>query len=250
MRAHRPSKLVSTLARVPVAVLGVAITVSAVQASCLAKTDDDGALDGGDEFDAHIRDGRASADSPSDLLDGMSYGDGYGKEDAHTGVDASCTTSTVQFPPSMGCPSGNHTWACWPAPPVTGGIPDSNYQVLKLCGQNVVVDNTTRLMWDQVEKPSQYSWVEAAGVCTSSRRGGFSDWRLPTSNELMSIVDYSRASPPLANTDVFVFDVPGNHSTWSSTACAQQPGSAWELLGVGEVDCYPVATTNYVRCVR
>jgi hypothetical protein len=235
------------LPRVPVAALGLIITASALQASCTGTVDDSGPEDGG------RRDASPSEDSATDRADGMSYGDAYGAIDAHAAdaehEDSSCVSSTTTYPPAPGCPPGNHTWACWPPPPATG-IPASRYTMLTLCGEAVVVDEGSHLMWDRLEKPSTYTWVQASAVCTGSRRAGFSDWRLPTSNELMSLVDYSRTTTPLADTTVFDFQSPENHSTWSATTCAQQPGSAWQLFGVGGVYCRTVTTPGYVRCVR
>jgi hypothetical protein len=256
MPARRVSSVAAWLPRVPVASLGVVIAASALQASCSGTMDDD--IGGGDAgrrgADAALLDGPPSEDSPSDRADGMSYGDGYGSRDAHVAdaenEDSSCVTSLATYPPAAGCPAGNHVWACWPPTSATGGIPDSHYTVLTLCGEVVVVDKNTHLMWDQQEKPGQYTWVEAAAACTGSRRAGFSDWRLPSSNELMTLVDYTRKTTPVADSDVFDFQSPANHSSWSSTVSAQQAGYAWQQFGVGGVYAQSVATPGYVRCVR
>ena len=61
-----------------------------------------------------------------------------------------------------------------------------------------------------------YNWYQACGtydatynptsqnVCGSLNLGGYSDWRLPTKKELMSIVDYSIPYPgPTINTTYF-----------------------------------------------
>jgi hypothetical protein len=252
---RRPSRVAALLPRVPVAALGVVIAASALQASCNGTVDDSGPEDGGRDEDA-----LSSEDSAADRADGMRYGDGYGGRDAHAPADArvndaehgdsSCVTSTVTYPPSTGCPAGNHVWACWPPTSATAGLPASHYSVLTLCGELVVVDETTKLMWDQEEKPGQYTWVEAAAACTGSRRAGFSDWRLPSSNELMSLVDYSRTTTPVTNPTVFAFQSPENHQNWSSTATVQQAGYAWQQYGSGGIYPQSVSTPGYVRCVR
>ncbi len=250
MVVRRELKVAALLARVPVAVLGVAIAASAVQASCSASSD--GGSQGDAAFEGEDADA-SSSDSPSDdsredRTDGMSYGEGYGPTDAHGDVkreDGSCVSSTRTYPPAPGCPAGNHTWACWAPTPATGGIPASQYTVLTLCGDVVVIDTNTHLMWDKDGEPGTYSWVAAAAVCTASRRGGFSDWRLPSSNELMSLVDYANtmqifnpvfaASPPIV---------------WSSTPFAPQTGNAWTLHASGGIYPQSVSDAESVRCVR
>jgi hypothetical protein len=261
MPARRESSVTAVLTRIPVAALGVVIAASALQASCSGQMDDDGLTDAG-RADGAAADGPGadadaakadspSEDSPADRADGMSYGDGYGKEDAHEtdahGVDdGSCVTSTTSYPPAPGCPPGNHTWSCWPPTSATSGIPDSYYTVLTLCGDVVVLDKNTHLMWAQDAEPDQYTWVAAAAACTSSRRAGFSDWRLPSSNELMSLVDYAN-STAIFDTNLFKGS---SGAAWSSTPFVQQTGNAWQLYGSGGIYPQVVSDAAYARCVR
>jgi len=246
MRARRESKIAAQLARVPVALLGVAITASAVQASCVGSMDDV-APDAGADSPADS----PSQDSRADREDGMSYGDGYGGQDAHVIADAhvtdseSCVSSKVTYPPAPGCPAGNHVWTCWPPTSATSGIPDTHYTSLTLCGDVVVIDKNTHLMWGQDGEAGMFTWVEAGAACEASRRAGFSDWRLPSSNELMSLVDYANAK--LILNPVFKDNFP---SMWSSTPFAQQAGSAWHLDASGGIYPQAVTSESNVRCVR
>ena len=71
----------SLVTRLPVAVFGAILVVSALQASCGGQPDGDATgtlFETRDVADASPGDG-ASDDSPDDRADGMSYGDGYGK---------------------------------------------------------------------------------------------------------------------------------------------------------------------------
>jgi hypothetical protein len=253
VRVPRKSKLASFLPALPVSLLGLTMAASSLQA-CLdagdgfgAPVEPDAAGVDGPALDGLVSDGPVvdvlSEDSPEDRLDGMSYGDGYGNlTDAR--ADSACVSSTTLYPPEHGCP--NHLWACWPPTSAVTGIPDSRYALLTLCGDVVVVDSTTHLMWSQDVQPGEYTWVDAAASCTASRRGGFSDWRLPSSNELMTLVDYTSRTQIL-NADVF--KGPGG-STWSATVFAQQAGMAWQLYGSGGVYPVSVSTMGYARCVR
>jgi hypothetical protein len=257
MRGRRESKLAVLLPRVPVSLLGLVLAGSSVQASCIdtdAGPGPDAFADASDSSDLADGPGADSAedaaeDSPSedsadDRADGMSYGDGYGQLlDAQQ--DSMCVSSTVTYPPAPGCPMGNYIWACWKPTSAVGGIPVSNYSVVSLCGDVVVIDTNTKLMWGQEGEPGTYTWVAAAAACQSSRRAGFSDWRLPSSNELMSLVDYSSStailSPVFKNVSAAI---------WSSTSAVQQSGYAWQLYGSGGVYPQVVSDLAYVRCVR
>jgi sulfatase modifying factor 1 len=89
MRARREWKLAVLLPRLPVPLLGLAIAASSVQASCVGGYDEGPDLplvDGGHHSDFDVAPADAtgsdapSEDSADDRADGMSYGDGYGKD--------------------------------------------------------------------------------------------------------------------------------------------------------------------------
>ena len=245
--------LLALLPRLPVPVLGLLLASYSLLAACSGA--DDGGAPGAIvslprvTADAGVADA-PSEDSDADRADGMSYGDGYGAPDAGTKDPGSCVTSTAEYPPAPGCPAGDHMWACWAPTSATVGVPDSSYTVLTLCGDGVVIDRNTHLMWAQQEEPGTYDHAAAAAACESSRRAGFSDWRLPSSNELMSLVDYSRSVTPVFDPDVFAYEGAPNAATWSNTPFAQQAGQAWQLYGSGGVYPQDVSVAGQVRCVR
>lgn len=67
-------------------------------------------------------------------------------------------------------------------------------------GTNVFVDNTdstisdtaTGLMWQQDDSAST-DWDDAVASCEVTTIAGYTDWRLPNTKELQSIVDYTRS---------------------------------------------------------
>jgi hypothetical protein len=80
------SKLAAVASRLPIAILGLAIALSSLQASCSDAVDatslDDSEGDAAAAPDRGTGDGAPRADAPSmdsdaDRADGMSYGDGY-----------------------------------------------------------------------------------------------------------------------------------------------------------------------------
>ena len=124
----------------------------------------------------------------------------------------------------------------------------------------MVRDNVTGLVWENKtddgsihDKDNTYNWQDAQDVfiatLNSQNFGGYSDWRLPSVNELQSIVDYSRHDPAI-NADYF----PNTESSGyrSSTTSAGSPNYAWVVnFFIGSIfDGYKSGYNYYVRAVR
>ena len=56
-----------------------------------------------------------------------------------------------------------------------------------------VTDSATGLMWAQADDGSGMDWENALDYAEASELAGHSDWRLPNTKELQSIVDYTRS---------------------------------------------------------
>jgi hypothetical protein len=52
-----------------------------------------------------------------------------------------------------------------------------------------VLDTRTNLMWAAKDNGSDINWTNAKSYCESFRGGGYSDWRMPTQNELAELFD-------------------------------------------------------------
>lgn len=128
--------------------------------------------------------------------------------------------------------------------------------------ESVLTDDNTGLMWQQQDDGNTYTWYQASGtydemynpasenVCGNLVVSGYSDWRLPTKNELISIVDY--AIPFLSETiktTYFPDTKPSGY--WSSTVYDNYPGYAWAVyFNDGGVYSNSKYYDVYVRCVR
>ena len=61
-----------------------------------------------------------------------------------------------------------------------------------------VLDKKTSLVWEKSPQTTSSRWSVARRTCVEKSVGGQTDWRLPSLEELASLVDYSIAPPSLA----------------------------------------------------
>jgi hypothetical protein len=53
------------------------------------------------------------------------------------------------------------------------------------------IDHHTGLMWARWDNGSNISWQDAKSYCENYRVGGYTDWRMPTQDELAGLYDSS-----------------------------------------------------------
>lgn len=103
----------------------------------------------------------------------------------------------------------------------------------------------TPLEWGPTA-PRRMTWQEAMDWCAALREGGHDDWRLPTIQELTSVIDYTRCNPacaPALGMAAFTH--------WSSTTFAYNPLYAWLVhFDDGLVSAYYKGYGGHVRAVR
>ena len=63
-------------------------------------------------------------------------------------------------------------------------------------GDGTVTDTSTMLIWQQ-QTAGSMTWEAAISYCEGLSLGGHDDWRLPNTNELQSLVDYTRYYPAI-----------------------------------------------------
>ncbi len=123
---------------------------------------------------------------------------------------------------------------------------------------SMVKDNVTGLMWEMKtvdgsihDINSMYTWNQAQSVfiakLNATKFGGFSDWRLPTIEELVSIVDDNRRIIPAVNPDYF----PNTMSSyyWSASTNTDATSYTW-CVYFGIVLNSEKWFRYYVRAVR
>ncbi len=118
---------------------------------------------------------------------------------------------------------------------------------------DTVTDTETGLIWqlDDDNISFKKNWGDALSYCKGIDHADYDDWRLPTLEELRSIVDYGNSEPAIY-IDYFSKDSTQSGFYWSATTKVKQMGYAWSVnFIIGESSSGTKKTsTNYVRCVR
>jgi len=125
----------------------------------------------------------------------------------------------------------------WPMPNPPGlGLPNPMSYDTSTAG--IVVDRVTCLIWERVFDNTTYTRPQAMLYCDGLTLGGYTDWRIPTYIELLSLVDFTRGSPAI---DPVAFPSTPAQTFWTTSANA-----------VSFIRGEPVApgSMNRVRCVR
>ena len=123
----------------------------------------------------------------------------------------------------------------------------------------MVRDNVSGLIWENKtdddgihDKDTYYTWQESQDTfiaqLNSSAFGGYTDWRLPTPQELYSITNLGTYNPAI-NTAYFPYLVATGY--WSSTTVAGNIDVAWYVnFNEGDMGSYAKTSSHYVRAVR
>jgi Protein of unknown function (DUF1566) len=142
---------------------------------------------------------------------------------------------------------------------------DTRFIVLSNMGSNAVLDRETGLVWERsplapclsafcsIPEPGSRTWSEAQARCLHLRTGGRLGWRLPTVQELASLIDGDPANtsnPRLPPGHPFSSNVQSDFY-WSATTLATEPSDAW-VVGFfgGDVIVTGKNLGRFVWCVR
>jgi len=115
--------------------------------------------------------------------------------------------------------------------------------------KQVVIDTKRKLMWqdDNSVTTIELNWNDAIDYCKNFTFAGYSDWRLPSEDELLSITDDNRYDPAIKKEFKYV----NSSWYWSSTPYLSNTKKVWNVgfsHGYGYYD--GKIFSYYVRCVR
>lgn len=108
------------------------------------------------------------------------------------------------------------------------------FVILPAFANDAVLDKTTSLVWEKSPQTTSARWSVARRTCAEKIVGGQKDWRLPSLEELASLVDYSVAPPGLALPPGHPFLSVQSSVYWSSTRPGEDPKGSWGVhFGLG-----------------
>ena len=126
--------------------------------------------------------------------------------------------------------------------------PAGRYQIVT---PGTVYDTKTKLTW-QHPSADAGAWSPLAGGWSQAISGCTGGWRLPTANELLTLIDFSQATAPVIDRAFF----PGTPATfpaffWSSDLVNGSASALVISFANGASGAIPKSNTStYARCVR
>jgi hypothetical protein len=115
-----------------------------------------------------------------------------------------------------------------------------------------VLDKETGLVWERSPDTTERTWADACLHCYIREVGNRKGWRLPTIQELASLVDNDNSRPSLPTGHPFNNVQSGDYCFyWSSTTNADNASLAWHQgFGYGGEGNYDKSISDYAWCVR
>ena len=130
----------------------------------------------------------------------------------------------------------------------------TRFIVLSNFSSAAVLDRETGLVWEKSPDTNTFQWSTSAATiaCANKSVGGRKGWRLPSINELASLIDPSVPIPgPTLPAGHPFTNVQSDAVYWSATTNASFDSSAWIVgFGDGNVNTGAKTVANPVWCVR
>ncbi len=119
---------------------------------------------------------------------------------------------------------------------------------------DLVVDKETGLVWTRNANPiGSYNWLDSNTLCREFVLCNRVGWRLPTIEEISSLVDRNQSNPALPSGHPFL-DIQfgaSNPTYWTSTNSENPTSAAWFLnFNIGAAGLGNKSITGYVWPVR
>jgi hypothetical protein len=127
----------------------------------------------------------------------------------------------------------------------------NRFVVLCQFNNEAILDRETQLVWEKSPSTDKMDWDNAIEHCYSLNSGGRGGWRLPTVEELRTLVDPNMFDPALPAGNPFN-NVQASLSDyyWSATSSSDN-SLAWDVSMInGFVHSIEKTSDIYVWCVR
>ncbi len=124
-------------------------------------------------------------------------------------------------------------------------------------GNGTVTDGASGLMWQKEDDNVKRAWSDAVSYCRGLGLAGYSDWRLPDVNDLLSLIPAGDYTAPTINETYFPNT--DSKSYWSAREgrmtgpgqIAEDPAKAlFVTFDLGIPLTFNKTGTCHVRCVR
>ncbi len=124
------------------------------------------------------------------------------------------------------------------------------FKVLNKFNGEAVLDKETVRVWEQSPDTGVHNWFNALSHCYARNVGGRRGWRLPTIEELTSLVDPNNPGGDPDLPPGHPFDNVQSFNYWSATTNAGGTNSAWLVSLNGSVMIGGKSADVFVWCVR
>jgi len=109
--------------------------------------------------------------------------------------------------------------------------------------QEIIEDSVHKLLWTKTPDSQTFSWTSALRHCQELKYNNVKGWRLPSINELASILDYSAEVPAAEFSGAYYF--------WSSTTYVGSKNKAWKIYTLdGRIENAGKTQATHVICVK
>ncbi len=123
------------------------------------------------------------------------------------------------------------------------------YETIEREGEKLVMDHATGLTWQQSGSPERLTYDDTEQYIRELNQknfAGYNDWRLPTLEEAMSLME-----PTKKHDELFIDPVFDKKQAWIRTADKESAGLAWVVyFGNGLCNRNDVRSSAFVRAVR
>ena len=124
----------------------------------------------------------------------------------------------------------------------------TRFVILTNMNSETVLDRETGLVWEATPSATQQTWNDAQTHCIDLNAGGRTGWRLPTIQELLSIVDRSNSGVGLPSGAPFNVLL---SFFWSATTLAADSTFARSVILVsGQAGIFRKSDAALAWCVR
>ena len=114
-----------------------------------------------------------------------------------------------------------------------------------------ILDKETGLVWERSPDNSLLPWALAGQACHVVEIGGRWGWRLPTIEELSSLLDSSQPEPHLPEWSPFYGVQLSGQGYWSQTTDSENSNQAWFIpFEIGAPNVQSKESYDLVWCVR